>query len=530
MSAALQPLYPDPPADVRPLRLRVQLGITQGPGWLAAALRELGQLAGIDCRFERGPAGALPPGLGLRLYQGLERRLLGSLAPVLARQSLLPPGQFLAETEDTDELDLLLRIGCAPATPADLGRARAVLAFEPEECCPLRGQAWLLPDFRAGAEVTRFGLYLLDERAGRRLLLEPIQAASAQLLFARHRALQLQKVPALLRRMLRRLQRGEALLHSAAPKPAAMPLRSLPAQALRLGLRGLRRRWPRRGRVECWRLALRTEAPLLDPEAPSLQAAVLVDPPPGEFWADPMPWVESGRRVVYFEALDYASGRGDIRVLELDAEGRAGPPRPAIAEPWHLSYPQPFAWQGQLHLLVESTAARRIGLYRCAQFPDRFEPVAALFEGRRVVDATVHRQGSRWWLFAAVNESPFDDGDREWDALFLFSAESPLGPWQPHPANPICTDVRGARPAGPLFEHGGRLIRPGQDCSGEYGRAVIFHEVLELDPQRYRERALQRLDADWAPGQSGCHTYARHGSLEVVDGKFLAPSSQAQAR
>lgn len=529
MSTALQPLYPAPQAASPALRLRVQLGIEQGPGWLAAALQALTELPGVELRFERGPGGRAAPAWGLRLYQGLERHLLGRLAPVLAVQALLPPGQALAEPAPADALDLLLRVGCAPATEGDLARAREVLAFEPAECCPLRGQAWLLPDFRSGAEVSRFGLCLLDERAGRRLLLEPIQAAPAQLLFARHRALQLQKVPALLQRLLRRLQRGEVLARQAAPAAAPLPLLALPGHALRLALRALRRRWPRRGRIECWRLALRQQPPLLDPQAPSVPAPTLLEPPAGEFWADPMPWAQGNRRAIYFEALDYASGRGDIRVLELDAEGRAGAATPAIAEPWHLSYPQPFEWQGQLHLLVESSAARRIGVYRCGGFPDRFEALPPLFEGRRAVDATLHRQGQRWWLFTAVNESPFDDGDREWDALFLFFSDSPLGPWQPHPANPICTDVRGARPAGPLFEHAGRLIRPGQDCSGEYGRAVIFHEVLQLDPQCYRERALGRLEADWAPGQSGCHTYARLGSLEVVDGKFLAPSSRAQA-
>jgi transcriptional regulator GlxA family with amidase domain len=38
------------------------------------------------------------------------------------------------------------------------------------------------------------------------------------------------------------------------------------------------------------------------------------------------------------------------------------------------------------------------------------------------------------------------------DELSLFYAESPLGPWTPHPRNPVKSDVRGSRPAGGLFE------------------------------------------------------------------------------
>ena len=35
------------------------------------------------------------------------------------------------------------------------------------------------------------------------------------------------------------------------------------------------------------------------------------------------------------------------------------------------------------------------------------------------------------------------------------------GPWQAHPRNPVVSDVRGARPAGPFIADGARLLRPG---------------------------------------------------------------------
>jgi hypothetical protein len=66
---------------------------------------------------------------------------------------------------------------------------------------------------------------------------------------------------------------------------------------------------------------------------------------------------------------------------------------------------------------------------------------------------------------------------------------------------------------------GGRLYRPAQDCARGYGGALVFNEVLELGPERYRERPAARLDPTWARGLNGTHTYNEGGGVEVVDGR-----------
>lgn len=58
--------------------------------------------------------------------------------------------------------------------------------------------------------------------------------------------------------------------------------------------------------------------------------------------------------------------------------------------------------------------------------------------------------------------------------LEVWHAASPLGPWEPHPANPVANGARAAgfRNAGRLVKHGGRLYRFGQDCGATYGHRV----------------------------------------------------------
>jgi hypothetical protein len=89
----------------------------------------------------------------------------------------------------------------------------------------------------------------------------------------------------------------------------------------------------------------------------------------------------------------------------------------------------------------------------------------------------------------------------------------------PHPENPVVSDVRSARPAGRVFRHDGRLIRPAQDCSRGYGTAVVFNRIDVLTTDEYAESPVGRIEPNWAPGLVGTHTYNSSGGIEVVDGR-----------
>jgi hypothetical protein len=78
------------------------------------------------------------------------------------------------------------------------------------------------------------------------------------------------------------------------------------------------------------------------------------------------------------------------------------------------------------------------------------------------VDATLHAdENGGWWMFVMISEDAQGPG-----ALFLFMADSPLGPWRPHPLNPIQSDIRHTRPGGRLFHHEGKLLRPAKQTVG----------------------------------------------------------------
>ena len=334
------------------------------------------------------------------------------------------------------------------------------------------------------------------------------------------------KLPALLLRVLRQLARGG--LNVPARQPAT--LRLAPA-SIPLGIGGGVRalsiallqtaRWQlrKRRREEPWLVLMRNSTEPLDPGAPEIGPVSTLIAPSESYWADPCIIEYHGRHLLFVEEYAMRTRKGVIACLELHADGTAQRLGIALDEPFHLSYPQAFMWEGHWYLTVESATAHRVSLYRACDFPVRWQRIADLISGCVCVDPTLYFHEGHWYLFVNISES----GGSNADELFLFVADSPIGPFRPHPLNPIVCDVRRARPAGRLFRHDGRLIRPGQDCAPSYGAAVVFNEVLELSPTRYHERPLARLDTRMVPSLDGCHTYNAAYQAEVLDGRGVPP-------
>jgi hypothetical protein len=284
------------------------------------------------------------------------------------------------------------------------------------------------------------------------------------------------------------------------------------------------RRLTRPARVPHWRLAIRRSPIALVDQGPSpdLRDFRTVTSPAGRFYADPFLVEHAGRTWLFFEDFDYAARRGRISAAELDADGNPGEPIRALERPYHLSYPCVFRDGGELFMIPETGTTNAIELYRCREFPDRWTLEKQLFHGR-AVDTTVWIENGRYWFFATLVE-PRGKATELW----LFSAESLIGAWTPHPANPISSDVRNSRGAGAVFRHEGRLFRPSQDCSGRYGRSFTFNEIVALTPEEYEERPLLTVGA--MKGCLGTHTYTRAGLLEVIDISALIPPAAGALR
>jgi hypothetical protein len=267
-----------------------------------------------------------------------------------------------------------------------------------------------------------------------------------------------------------------------------------------------------------WRIALRVGAPPLpgSPPPPDMRGFHWIDSPKGRTYADPFVIEENGAHWVYFEDCDYATELGRISYAQV-RDGALGEPRIALERPYHLSYPCVFRDRGAWYMIPECASTGTVQLYRCTRFPDRWEFERELLRGW-AVDTTAWIENGVYWLFVTFLE-PRGGASQLW----LYSASSLDGEWTPHPANPISTDVRSSRGAGAIFRHEGRLFRPSQDCSGEYGRSLTLNEIVVLDAERYREEPRITVDPFMTSKRVCTHTYGAAGPVEVIDGKTRVP-------
>ena len=235
---------------------------------------------------------------------------------------------------------------------------------------------------------------------------------------------------------------------------------------------------------------------------------------PGRFAADPFGVSRGEVLHVFFEDYDQREGRGRIAYRAIGAEGAMSDVEMVLDPGVHASYPYLVEDDGAVFMLPETSAANELVLYEASDFPRGWRRAAVLLQGVPVVDASVVRSDDRWWMFGGRA----DRGSAH--NLFIWHAPRLTGPWTPHPANPVKTDARSARPGGTPFVVDGALYRPSQDCSMTYGGRVTVSRIDRLTSTSFSETPTASIGPPpGSPQPDGFHTISAAGSITLVDGK-----------
>jgi hypothetical protein len=278
-------------------------------------------------------------------------------------------------------------------------------------------------------------------------------------------------------------------------------------------MRSAHLRWITREKTPKWFVAMRPNRgeSITDPARLNLQGFKEVPLPRGvEAMADPFLWEAGGTHYLLFEEVAAGQSRGRLACAEVLRDGSCSEMKIILDRPYHLSYPCVVPVKGDLFLLPETAAAKRVDIYRFSRFPWELELVSSPIEGVALVDTTPIFIDGHWYFFTTTEE-PFME-------TLLFSATRLEGPWSLHPCNPVSTSVRNSRSAGQLFWRGGRLFRPTQDCSVRYGYAIAVNEVSKLTPHEFEERPVSYLPPSWRPDLLGTHTWNESSDFQVIDG------------
>jgi len=241
-------------------------------------------------------------------------------------------------------------------------------------------------------------------------------------------------------------------------------------------------------------------------------------PPKDRYWADPHIVFKDNLYYIFIEEFILKKNKGHISLLIMDENGNYKKPITIIDKPYHLSYPFIFEWKNDYYMIPESSKNKSIEMYKCINFPDKWEFFMNLMENISAVDTTLYYDQGKWWLFTNIIEN---DGASRSDELFLFFSDNPLSHnWKPHPQNPIISDARKARPAGKIFSQNGHIYRPSQDCSKTYGYAIKINQIIKLNDTEYEEMEVDSIKPNWDKNITAIHTFNKENKLTIIDGQM----------
>ena len=262
-----------------------------------------------------------------------------------------------------------------------------------------------------------------------------------------------------------------------------------------------------------WRMGIRfSKTPLFEEGPGGLASFQWYGAPPGHWFADPIAFEHKGRRWLFVEDFDYGMNKAVVSVAEIASDGKVDVFTPCLTRSYHLSYPLVFAHQGEIFMIPETGTNERVELYRAAKFPFEWKFEKVLVHLRAVDTTPLYHEG-QWWFFTTITE-PKGCGAFS----FLFSAKTLTGEWTLHPGNPITYSAMDARGAGPIFLWEGRLLRPTQSACPNYGYSFSFHDITQLDPDRFEQQRRATIEPTGISYLVGTHSYSRAGDLEAIDG------------
>lgn len=235
--------------------------------------------------------------------------------------------------------------------------------------------------------------------------------------------------------------------------------------------------------------------------------------------ADPFLFAYRGELHLFFEQ-QVTVRRAVIRMTRTRDLKTWSDPVTVLDEPFHLSFPFVFGHQGSVYMMPECHQSGSIRLYKAQDDTfTRWSHAGTLLSGAGFVDSSIICREGIYYLFTTTMRQ----GRKQ---LELYFSDRPDGGYRLHPSSPYCTGEDGAQCGGAVFEWNGRIYRPAQDSSQEYGKQLRIFQVTALSPAEYAEELI-------VPAVFPSHIpFYRHGGHHfnpvVFDGRTIIATDARQ--
>jgi len=204
------------------------------------------------------------------------------------------------------------------------------------------------------------------------------------------------------------------------------------------------------------------------------------------FYADPCAIETDNGLDIFLEEYPYKDGKGIISYSKYH-NGHFSVPEPILEEDFHLSYPYIFVHNNLKYIIPESFEANKVMLYQAVDYPNKWKMVKVLIDEYAGIDNTILNYNGTWWMFSS------DKNDGSSHNLNLFFADDLFSEWNPHPCNPIKTDVRSSRSAGKPFIHNNNIYRPSMNYEDKNEGSITINLINDLSKNSYKETSVKSI-------------------------------------
>ena len=206
---------------------------------------------------------------------------------------------------------------------------------------------------------------------------------------------------------------------------------------------------------------------------------------------------------LFAEIFNLFTGRGSLYASKVIGN-KIGRWTKCNVDRCHLSFPNVFWQNGKIYMIPETSELNKLSLYECISFPKKWKKIITIISDHPFVD-TIRRANGGFISYEIVK------GERK---LLFLSENGTL-------IKEITDRDKKLRPAGKLLFYNKQVLFPSQDCSKEYGQAIVLNVIdgysIEqssiINPSIFNEFLNKQRFV-------GMHTYNANNAYEVVDLKF----------
>jgi len=262
-----------------------------------------------------------------------------------------------------------------------------------------------------------------------------------------------------------------------------------------------------------------------------LRKSLKIKNPKNRFFADPCVKHYNNRNIIFVEDFDYKKNKAVISAIEINPDKSYTILGPVLDEDFHLSYPYIFEENNELFLCPETHNSNDIRLYKCTEFPMKWEFDRILIKNVSAADSNIFYYENKWWLMTNIDSSDLSvklDYHEHDSELHIFYADSlDSNNWISHPKNPVIFDSNQARNAGNINSKDGELYRVFQEQSFDmYGKKFGVTKILELNTENYKEKILFKVSPNFYNDILGTHHYSFDNNLIALDYLTIQRSSR----